>query len=149
MSVGKPNLINIDKIFNFDNFFDTEIERHNYASKPKSKVASFRNHWTGIVDACSPLSIDLEVSDTNILNHMDRMKAMLISEDRNIPNNLASCGECMEYFLNKECLRQLVQSSIKGTPPHGLIYATIDFYSDLCSLMNENFLTKKLYISHY
>jgi len=89
------------------------------------------------------MSEGLNVRDTNIQRHMRKMINMLISEDRNLPNNLANCGDCMEYFLNKDCLHQLVDSSIKRVPPHGLIYATIEFYSSLCSLLNENFLTKK------
>ncbi|KAG4099243.1 hypothetical protein H8356DRAFT_1290882 [Neocallimastix lanati (nom. inval.)] len=139
----RSNSINFEKLLSFDNIFNIENRRNYHSTKYISKVTSFKKHWIDIVAACGPMSIDLDVKETDIPYHMVRMINMLISEDRNLPNNLANCGECMEYFLNKECLHQLVDSSIKKIPPHGLIYVTIDFYSNLCSLMNENFLTKK------
>jgi len=139
----RNNSITIDKFFNIDNVFKPEIKKSKRISKSQARVARFRNHWTSIVAECGSVSEDLNVKETNIQHHMRRMINMLISEDRNLPNNLANCGDCMEYFLNKDCLRQLVDSSIKKIPPHGLIFATIEFYSNLCSLLNENFLTKK------
>ncbi|ORX61006.1 hypothetical protein BCR36DRAFT_315125, partial [Piromyces finnis] len=140
---AKNNHINIDKFLDIDNVFKTEKKRNLNISRTNIRVTCFRKHWISIVSECGNMSEGLTVQETKIQYHMEKMIYMLINEDRNLHNNLANCGSCMEYFLSKDCLCQLVESSIKKIPPNGLIYATIDFYSKLCSFLNENFLTKK------